>query len=394
MADQIVRVAPLLVILASLTRLTGTNLASEVDVGSFVSGEAFWQRLDRVTGIFWADVPLREGLLRMCRTHDVAVVLDRRCDPDREVTLTVRDRTLREVTAAIAQACGYEVAFVSPLVYIGPAGSGGRLEAIMAARRQDALKLGKAGLAGLRAQSVAWPRLSTPRELITRWAQEVNWELTNPDEILHDLWPAGALPPMTVVDRLALVLFQFDQTFELSESGKLKIVPIPDSLETGRQFFVGPRARILAQQWQEMFPDCRVSVVGNDVVVQGPREALDKLSELLKVERTGDSRHDLRGSPAASSPAAAPSDPFGQRRFTVRDGRGTLEGVIRQLAQQLDMEMEFDRQLATQAGIRLDQPIRFQVQNGTIDQLWQAVLNPYGLTFERTGRSIKIYPKR
>jgi len=217
--------------------------------------------------------------------------------------------------------------------------------------------------------------------------------VTNPEEILHDLWPAGALPPMTVVDRLTLVLFQFDQTFELSESGKVKIMPIPDSVETGRQFYVGPRARILAQQWQGMFPDCRVSVVGDDVIVQGPREALDRLSELLKVERTTKPPGGSRESTTSSSPAAA-GDPFSQRRFTVREGRGTLEGVIQQLAQQLNLEMEFDRQRAIQAGIRLDQPIRFQVQDGTIDQLWQAVLEPHGLAFQRTGRSIKIYPKK
>jgi hypothetical protein len=393
MIHHTVRIQILPVTIAILAPLMATSLASGMEDGSFVTGDAFWQRLDRVTGIFWSDVPLREGLLRFGRTHDVAVLLDRRCDPDREVTLTIRDRTLREVIATIAQSCGYEVTFVAPIIYVGPVGSAGRLEAIMAARRQDALKMGKAGLAGLRARSVAWPRLSAPRQLITLWLQEANWEVTNPEEILHDLWPAGALPPMTVVDRLTLLLFQFDQTFELSESGKVKIVPIPDSVETGRPFFVGPRARILAQQWQKMFPDCRVSVVGDDVIVQGPREALDRLSELLRVERGTSSPRDSRGGTTSSSPAAA-GDPFSQRRFTVREGRGILEGVIQQLAQQLNLDMEFDRQRAIQAGIRLDQPIRFQIQDGTIDQLWQAVLEPHGLTFERVGRSIKIYPKK
>lgn len=393
MIHHTVRIQILPVTIAILAPLMATSLASGMEGGSFVTGDAFWQRLDRVTGIFWTDVPLREGLLRFGRTHDVAVLLDRRCDPDREVTLTIRDRTLREVIATIAQSCGYEVAFVAPIIYVGPVGSAGRLEAIMAARRQDALKMGKAGLAGLRARSVAWPRLSAPRQLITLWLQEANWEVTNPEEILHDLWPAGALPPMTVVDRLTLLLFQFDQTFELSESGKVKIVPIPDSVETGRQFFIGPRARILAQQWQKMFPDCRVSVVGDDVIVQGPREALDRLSELLRFERGTSSPRDSRGDTTSSSPAAA-GDPFSQRRFTVREGRGILEGVIQQLAQQLNLDMEFDRQRAIQAGIRLDQPIRFQIQDGTIDQLWQAVLEPHGLTFERMGRSIKIYPKK
>jgi len=379
-------VAPFLWIAASTT--------CGQDGGSFVAGEEFSRRLGRITGVFWADVPLRDGLLRLGRTHGVAVVVDRRCDPDREVRLTVRDRPLRDVMSAIAQSCGWEAVFVSPLVYVGPADSAWQLESIMALRRQDALKLGKVGLAGLHPRAVSWPRLSTPRQLITLWLQEANWQLANPDAILHDLWPEGILPPMTLVDRLTLVLLQFDQTFELNESGEIRIVPISDPVAPARRFPVGPRARILAQQWQQMFPDCQVSVVGNDVVVQGPREVLDKLSELVNSQRGTTASQSPQGNqnPSASSPA--PSDPFEQRRFTVREGRGTLEGVIRQLSQQLGMQIDFDRETAIQAGIRLDQPIRFQVQNGTIDQLWHAVLDPHGLTFDRTGHLIRIYPKR
>lgn len=364
------------------------------DGGSLVAGDEFSRRLDRITGIFWADVPLRDGLLRLGRANGVAVVVDRRCDPEREVTLTIRDRPLREVVSAIAQSCGWEAVFVSPLIYVGPAESAQRLESIMALRRQEALKCGKVGLAGLHPRAVSWPRLSTPRQLITLWLQEANWQLTNPDAILHDLWPEATLPPMTLVDRLTLVLMQFDQTFELSESGEVRIVPMTDPVGLAKRFAVGPRARILAQQWQQMFPDCQVSVVGNDVVVQGPREALDKLSELLNTQKGVASSQSSQGHENPSASGSAPSDPFEQRRFTVREGRGTLEGVIRQLAQQLGMQIDFDRETAIQAGIRLDQPIRFQVQNGTIDQLWHAVLDPHGLAFERTGQSIRIYPKR
>lgn len=392
MAHRTVRMQPLSAILMVQTLLLGAAAAFGADDGSLVFGDTFWQRLDQVTGIFWIDVPLRDGLLRLGRTHEVAVLLDRRCDPDQEVTLTIRNRTLREVISAIAQSCGYEAVFISPVIYIGPGDSVRRLESTMAARRQEALKIGKSGLAGLRPGSVSWPRLSTPRQLITLWLQEANWELTNPDAILHDLWPAGTLPPMTVVDRLTLVLFQFDQTFELSESGKITIVPLKDSAETGRQFFVGPRARILAQQWQKMFPDCQISAVGDEVIVQGPKEALERLAELLKVQNTPvPPRHSWEST--SPSPGTDIKDPYEQRRFTVREGRGTLEGVIRQLAQQLDMEIEFDRQAAIKAGIRLDQPIHFQVQNGTIDQLWKAILDPHGLTFQRNGRVIRIHPK-
>ncbi len=318
--------------------------------------------------------------------------MDRRCDPSQELTLTVRDRPLREVITAVAQACEAEAVVVPPIIFVGPPEATRRLESLMVVRRQEALKLGKIGLAGLRPQTVSWPRLITPRQLITLWLQEANWRLANPEEILHDLWPEGSLPSMTLVDRLTLVLVQFDRTFELNGSGEIRIVPITNTMAAAKQFSVGPQARILAQQWQKMFPNCKVTAFGQDVVVEGPHEALDKLAELVKGLRGTTAPPGSDGPSATATPEAG--DPFQQRRFTVREGRGTLEGVIRQLAQQLEMQVDFDRQSAIQAGIRLDQPIRFQVQNGTIDELWHAVLDPHGLTFRRTGRSMTIYPKR
>lgn len=366
-----------------------TGLAEPVS--AYVGGEEFWNRLSRITSIYWTQVPLREGLLRVGDSQSVAIVLDRRCDPEQPVTLTVEDRPLRELLTLVAHHLGYDVAFLAPIVYVGPPEAAQQLEMLAEERREDLHRLGKVGLPGLQASAVRWPRLTAPRHLVITWAQEAGWRVANPEEVLHDLWPQGSLPVMSVADRLTLVLLQFDRTFSVNENGDLRIVPLPPTQGEFRRFAVGPGVHALVQRWRQEFPDCRLAVSGQDLLVRGPTGSLERLARVVDSQRQSESRREKPGPPGRTIPAPS-ADPFSGRRFTVREGRGTLQGVIMQLARQLAMDVHFDPQLLRQAGIRLEEPIQFRVENGTIDDLWRAVLEPHGLKFRREGRTLRIYP--
>jgi hypothetical protein len=363
------------------------TLSSTVSRPIFAAEEEFWQRLERTTSIYWTDVPLRDGLLRLAETHGVAIFLDRRCDPGQPVTLTVRQRSLRDVLLEIAHQRGYELAFLGPLVYIGPADTANRLEIVAAQRRKELQALGRIGASALRPAPISWPRLSTPRNLVLQWAREAGWQLANAEEIPHDLWPETSLPALTIADRITLVLLQFNQTYQVSESGVMTVVPFVPLDGEIKRFRIGGETSVLAQRWAQQFPDCVVVASGPEILVQGPVETLSELSRLAASFESLQ-----RPSLGTSPPATAAMDPFAQRRFTVRDGRGTLEGVIRQLAQQLGMEVQFDAEAARRKGVRLDQLIEFRVTNATVDELWRAILEPRGLTFVRTGRTIRIFP--
>src|SRR6185369_10390717 len=43
----------------------------------------------------------------------------------------------------------------------------------------------------------------------------------------HDLWPAYDLPPLTLVERLTVVLAGFGQTYQVTDGGQVRIIPIP-----------------------------------------------------------------------------------------------------------------------------------------------------------------------
>jgi len=366
---------------------SGQTPPTSVSRPFFASGEAFWQRLEQTTSIYWTDVPLREGLLRLAETHGVAIVLDRRCDPGEPVTLTVRQQSLRDVLSAIAHQRSCELGFLVPVVYIGPAEAANWLEIIAAQRRKELQALGRVGTAALRPSPVSWPRLSTPRNLVLQWAREAGWQLANAEEIPHDLWPEANLPALTIADRITLVLFQFDLTYQVSETGVMTVAPLAPQNGEIKRFWVGNKTSVLAQRWEQQFPGCIVVPSGPEIVVQGPPETLRELARLASDLA---SSQQSRSSP--NSTAAATTDPFAQRRFTVKDGRGTLEGVITQLSRQLGMEVQFDTEAARREGIRLDQLIEFRVTNATVDELWRAILEPRGLTFVRMGRTIRIFP--
>ena len=71
-------------------------------------------------GITWERKPLREGLQNLARSQKVAIYLDRRSNPDREISIAIDEAPLRVALRRIARKGQLGVGFVGPVVYIGP----------------------------------------------------------------------------------------------------------------------------------------------------------------------------------------------------------------------------------------------------------------------------------
>ncbi|NMC21731.1 MAG: hypothetical protein GYA33_15075 [Thermogutta sp.] len=358
------------------------------------------RRLERPCGVFWTEVPLRRGLIRLGEVQGVPIFLDRRVDPDQRVTLSLEAPSLRQALESLAEKLALGVSYFEPIVYLGPPAAASRLRTL-AALRQDELPPQDRRRA-LR-KPAAWPALRTPREILRDLCGEAGLSPENLEDIPHDLWPEVRLPAMPWTDRMTLVLIGFDRTFQI-DSVRNTVVFVPITAEPTLTWRLPLPAdvsgdAVLAQRWQEAVPGVRAEIAGGEVIAEGPLESLERLSELLR----GADRTVPNGlTPAAAAPPASPggpppsaaetTDPFVSRRFLVRQGQGTLGGVIRQLAMQLQMDLQIDADALASRGIRLDQKITFSVNNGTVDDLWRAVLEPQGLAFERRGRAIRIFP--
>lgn len=311
-------------------------------------GRDFTQQLAAPLSGTWAQVPLKELTAGLARTQNVAIVLDRRVDPQQPLTLDVADMPMAEALGKVAAERKLEIIYLGPIVYLAPAGEAAGLEAVFKSRRDELRALPASVARRWRsAKTMAWEDLTAPAELVAVLCAEGGFSVTNPDRLPHDLWAAADLPKLALVDRVSFILGQFGLTFEMLPAGKngalqkgaaIKLVPIPD--------------------------------VPNDNVAQ-------KTKSPTKY-------HKKPARPAAGNKELR------IERFNV--SQAPLEPLLQQIASRLGLTLELDREKITASGIRLDQPVSISATGVTIDELFEKILKPLGLSAEREDKAIRIGP--
>lgn len=280
--------------------------------------------------VHWVGIPLGEAVARLRRVADAEILLDRRVDPSQRVTLSVDMADTDELIARLAGACALGNCSIGPLRYLGPRDVAERLPTLAAERRREV-----AGLAGdqrrslATRKSIAWPRLTVPRDLVVQLAHEHGWRVEHAERIPYDLWPAGQLAPLPIADQLTLLLAGFDRTYRLhAERSTLEIVGIDWSSITAA---AEPERR------------------------QRPRRRVEA-----------------------------------REVFTLRVVERPVGEVLMQLGQRLGWRLSVDEAGIRAAGRSLDERVSFSVENADADTLLAALLAPVGLAFEREGNRVSI----
>jgi hypothetical protein len=187
-----------------------------------------------------------------------------------------------------------------------------------------------------RQKTLSWPRLAKPRTLVTGLVQTNGWRVANAERIPHDLWSAGELKGLTLAEQLAVLLIGFDLTYEIrAESSTIEIVQ------------------------------------------------LDKTTLVAQAEESP-------SRPRGTSPE--PPKANTKQVYSLRVTAKPVGAVVRELAQRLNWQIEFDETAIEAAGQSLDVRVSFAVENVEQDELLDAVLRPAGLAFERDGDVIKVVP--
>ncbi len=175
------------------------------------------KRLNSPLAILLLGNSLRQAVGKLSRLQGVAVLIDRRVDPDEKLDIQWDGVPLRAGLEEIARRRGLGVSLLGPVLYLGPRGAAARLRTLSALREEDVRRLPKAAAEKFtRAKAMAWDDLATPRELIEKLAAENDVEVAGEDLVPHDLWAAADLPPLSWTDRLTLIAIQFDLTFAIS----------------------------------------------------------------------------------------------------------------------------------------------------------------------------------
>lgn len=339
-------------------------------------GPALRQQLDELAGISWDDRPLREGLSRLSQVDGVAIFLDRRIDPDQAVSLTVRDQPLEAVLQQAAAKAHAKVAILGPVIYVGPPASAAQLATLAALRRQEVAQLPneiKSRL--LRVDAWQWPELAQPRDLLMELARQAGLQVANSDRLPLDLWPAVSLPPLAWTDRLTLLLTGFGLTFQIEQQNTVRLVPVPTTVVVEKHYVPRGNAASLAAQLKRILPDATIRVEQGQLVVAGQQEDHDKVDRLLSGQ---------------SVRPAKPANAGGEKLYTLQVSNEPAGKVARKVADSLGKELKYDATVLA----RLKQPVKFSLENATLDHLLETTLQPLGLTYRLTDQTLEIVDRK
>lgn len=338
-------------------------------------GPALQRQLVQPADLVWSNQPVREGLRQLSQLHRVAILLDRRIDPDQTVRLRARQEPVGELIKQIAQQCGAETALVGNVVYVGPPTIAAKLRTLAAIRSDEAQKLpDEVRRFVLAREPLAWPELTEPRELLEQLASAARLALADSQLVPHDLWAAANLPPMSWTDRMTLVLAQFDLTFTI-QSGTVQLTPIPASVQLTRSYPGGKQPNVAAHRFASLAPNAQVKVVGDKVLVTGSLDDHDRISGKQ---------------PEMGSKPRSVNDPLADQRFNLKVAEQPVGPLLRALCEHLKMELTLDERAIANAGIDLGRRVSFEVEQATIDELLSAMLKPAGMTAHRNGTQLEV----
>ncbi len=357
-----------------------------------LSGPAFLRALNDTSTVAWEGISLGHALRNLGREYRLAVVLDRRVDPNREIalegTLSVRDLFLNlariyseqhaRPDAAPRPAPALGVTFYGSVVFVGPQNVAFYLRTLAEVRKEEVRELPSAVRNRLiRTATSRWDDATEPRQLIETLAKEAGLAVEGISLVPHDLRPAAVLPAMPWCDRLTLLLAQFDLTYSVSADGsQLTIRPVTE--EDLRLERLYPGGSNTLADFRARLPEAQVEARGGQVVVRGRLE--DHEAAQGKVATTGTTSN--------------ADEPVGVDLYTMNIRDTPLRSVLNYLERNLKLKFAINEAALKDKGISLDERISFRVERAPLDELLKAALAPAGLVPRRTDQTVEILPEK
>jgi hypothetical protein len=354
----------------------GTSIAASADSPTrWATGTQLEQKLATPLRVSWHGTTLEQALSRLSEMQLVAILRDRRIDPDRQLELVVEDQPLDKALAQIAGHLQAGYCQFGPVAIIGPEATTTRLRTLAAARMDEARALPPAAREPLlMLRTWRWDDLAEPRALVSQLAAEAGVEIVGLERIPHDLWPAADLPLLSWCDRLSLVAGQFDLTYRIGDNGRqIELVDFPAEALLERSYTGGKSPQALARRWQRELPGATFEVAGNEVRVRAPLDVHEQLERQL-------------GGGAVRRPKVTRGKQVNQ--LTV--DKAALDKLVDKLANDLGLTVHWDRQASIAAGVAVDQLVSVKVENADLDQLLSAVFHNTGLAVRRQGKTVTV----
>ncbi len=361
-----------------LACLLGLGAVGEVAAAAPVwkTGAAWQQQWALPVTIEWQGVALRGALENLAQSQGVATLIDRRLNPSRKLSVSIREQPLRQACEQIAETQGFGVCVVGPVTYWGPPTLTTKLTTLSALMQEQLAKRPAATrVAWNKSVAWKWDDLATPRDLLTQLSREGNVTWQGLEHVPHDLWGAADLPPLPLYERALLVAAQFDLTLDISADGSsAALVPIPARVAIERRYPATKEPSAVVARFKSLAPEAEIEVHGNQLIVRATLDDHQRLS-------------------APKSAAAPVTNTPGVQVYTLTLSDVPLDKLLTALEGRLMIRFQLDRAAIDKAQIKLDQNVSLKVQQVSLDELLRAALEPAGLTFRRQGETVEVLPK-
>lgn len=372
--------------LVGMGLLFSTVLArDDASAPAFQVGSRFQAELQRPVNLIRTNTTVREMLRRISEMHHIAILLDRRIDPDRVIDVQLTQTTLGDGLRQMAAQWDAVAAVVGSTLFIGPPEGMDRIRTLIQIHQQSARDPGPTAVRRrfelAQGQTFRWADLDRPIDLVERIAAKGELAMEDLDLLPHDLWAGGVMMDVSCLEALQLVLGQYELTLELSEEAdSARIVPIAGPVTIERRHRpVGMTAEEALGRVQAELADIPVRTIGRELSVTGSAAVHDAVDQLI------------RPLPAGQDSGPVGQGPLRNRKFTLKAVRLSAIAILRTLEAQ-DATVEYDSAALKQVGIDLSQKVSFQVEQVSADAFFRELCTPLGLGFEIKGKTVRLFP--
>ena len=346
------------------------NLTNSAQAMDLKTGRQFENQLNAKVTISWSGQRLRAAIRNLSKSQGVAIMLDRRVNPDQLIQLSVRELSLKEALVTLADQIQMGVCYVGPVAYLGPPQITTKLATLAAIKEMQAVETSRP-LTTM--QSRRWEALATPRELLQAIAEEAALSISGIQAVPHDLWPAVQLPRLSISQQLTLILAGFDLSFDIDTATSIRIAPIPNQLSLRRSYTLGRNSKRRIERIRKQFPEAIISIANNRITIDSTQEIHQAIRKTLGISSARPGKRNVT---------------TGEKRYTL-ENRAPVGAVLNTIAQSTG----YDLDISADAQERLKDPVSINVNEVTLENLLRASLDPAGLKFKIADGTIKVFPK-
>jgi len=358
--------------------------AEERETENWLTDRKLDDRLLQPIDLTMSGRQLRDGLMSLAAQRQVAILLDRRVDPQQKIDITIRNLSLADAIEKIAQLAGASSTRVGSVIYVAPPRTTRKMRTLRLLRGREIDKLPRARQLELKKRhQLAWQQLATPREILAQVDATFDIEGTNLDTLPHDLWPRVSLPPLDLVDQLTLLTAGFDHSFQLDKQGRRwRLIPMPEKAVVKRSYPVPGDASQAMERYRELVPEAEIRRRRGRLEV---RASLEDHERIMAADQSN----------GTSTREAAPEtkSDIAQKRITLKLAGARLSALLESVEKQLGLTIRYDENLLAERNVSLEQRVSVEVENATVDEFFAAALQDTGLTFSRDGTTVRIAPE-